>query len=50
MLLFYGHVMFIGNSQFIAGHIAVDQWKLKRFKMAADTLMAFAGDFFLPKK
>ena len=48
--MFYGHVMFIGNSQKEARLLyRSNSEKLTRFKIAADILMAFAGEFFTEK-
>ena len=50
--MFYGHAMFIGNSQEEARYlsfpvfIAVPGLSLARFKITADILIAFAGEFF----
>ena len=58
--MFYGHAMFIGNRQKEAIYFNIfsglSLWrrsnseKLTRFKIAADTLITFAGEFFLAKK
>ena len=48
--LFYGHAMFIGNSQKEARYLSFPVFiavrlSLARFKITADILIAFAGDF-----
>ena len=58
--MFYGHAMFIGNRQKEAIYFNIfsglSLWrrsnseKLTRFKIAADTLMTFAGGFFTEEK
>ena len=59
-LMSYGHTMFIGNRQKEAIYfnifLGLSLWrrsnseKLTRFKIAADTLITFAGDFFYRRK
>ena len=48
--MFYGHAMLIGNSQNIFSGLSLSRRsnnkKLTRFKIAADILIAFAGEFF----
>ena len=49
--LFYGHAMFIGNSQKAARYLSfpvlsLSSLSLARFKITADILIAFAGEFF----
>ena len=52
--LFYGHAMFIGNSQKEARYLSFPVFiavrfiatTLARFKITADILIAFAGEFF----
>ena len=49
--LLYGHAMFIGNSQKEARYLAfpfssLPGLSLARFKITADILIAFAGEFF----
>ena len=50
----YGHVMFVGNSQkdgseifiFSGLSLSMSGLSLARFKITADILIAFAGEFF----
>ena len=49
--MFYGHAMFIGNSQKEARYLSFPvfiavQFIAARFKITADILIAFAGEFF----
>ena len=47
--LFYGHAMFIGNSQKEARYLSFPVFIVVRFnasKITADILIAFAGEFF----
>ena len=49
--LFYGHAMFISNSQKEARYLSfpfltLPGLSLARFKITADILKAFAGEFF----
>ena len=48
--LFYGHAMFIGEPErrkiFILSGLSLSGLSLARFKITADILIAFAGEFF----